>query len=331
MLDSALQLVRCPRCRARLELGRPEREGGEIEAGQLACAGCRAVYPIRKGIPRFVPAENYADSFGFEWQRFAEVQTDRFRGHSLTRDRFFLEVGLRPEELRGLRVLEAGCGGGRFSDVVLEAGAELYAFDLSNAVDKSRELRRGRPRLDLFQASIEAIPLEHESFDLVFCFGVLQHTPDPAVSFRYLVPFVKKGGRIAVDVYAAHLKQTLHWKYLVRPVTKRMRKEDLLTAIERAATVLVPISRSVRRIPKLGKPLSRLIPIFVHDGFMGKVPPDDEVRWAVLETFDALSPAYDRPCSRRTLQRWLEEAGFVDVAAHTLNRSLNYGHARKPS
>ena len=328
MWESSLELIRCPRCHGKLELLSP-RGSGEIVTGELRCPACRESHPIHNGIPRFVPPENYASSFGFEWERFAELQTDRLHGHSLTRDRFFLELGCRPEELAGLRVLEAGCGGGRFSDVALAAGAEVFAVDLSNAVDKNRELRLGNRKLHLFQASIEALPLEREAFDLVFCYGVLQHTPSPEAFFRSLVPFVKPGGRLAVDIYAAHPKQSLHWKYLVRPVSKRMPRATLLRWIEAAAPLLVPVSRQVRRIPRLGKALSRLVPIFVHDGFMGKVSPQEEVRWAVLETFDALTPAYDRPRSLRALRRWFEREGLIDVEAFCLNHGLNYARGRK--
>lgn len=301
-----------------------ERAGEEALSGELRCTGAHR-FPIVRGIPRFVEPENYAASFGFEWGLYGHLQVDRLHDRSLTRDRFYREVGWSPADLRGLRVLEVGCGGGRFSDVVLEAGAELWAVDLSTAVEKNRELHPGHPRLHLFQASAYALPFAPGSFDLVFCFGVLQHTPRPREAFRALVPFVKPGGRLAVDIYAAHPKQISHWKYLVRPITKRMDRERLHDRIRRAAPTLVPISRRIRRIPRVGKPLSRLVPIFVHDGFMGRMSPEDEVRWAVLETLDFLSPAYDRPRPRWVLERWFRKAGFEDVRTACTARSLNYG------
>jgi len=330
MWERLLETLRCPRCAQPLGLCETTRDKGEVLEGTLHCPSCGAKNPIVNGIPRFVPTENYASSFGFEWERFAEVQTDRLHGNRLSHERFYRELGCLPDDLRGLRVLEAGCGGGRFSEIALDAGAEVFAVDLSSAVDKSRAIRMGHPRLHLIQASILDMPLARESFDLVFCFGVLQHTPDPAETFRSLVPFVKPRGRLAVDIYAAHPKQSLHWKYLVRPVTKRLPRERLLDVIERAAPVLVPVSRRLRRIPRLGKALSRLVPIFVHDGFMGRVSPEEEVRWAILETFDALTPAYDRPRSRHTLLRWFRDAGFTSIETGCMQNALNYGRAQRP-
>ncbi len=326
-----MELLRCPSCGGRLTVRDAGRRGSEIVSGELACVGCSATFPVVDGIPRFVPKENYASSFGFEWHRFAELQNDRLQGHTITHERFFLQLDCKPGDLAGLRVLEVGCGGGRFSDLVLDAGAELVAIDLSTAVEKNREIHVGNTRFNGIQASALAIPLAHASFDLVFCFGVLQHTPDPARSFESLVPFVRRGGRLAVDVYAAHPKQSLHWKYLIRPITKRMNEQRLLQLIEQVAPVLVPISRQIRRIPVFGKALSRLVPIFVHDGFLGRVSREEEVRWAVLETFDALSPAYDRPRSLRTVRRWFQKAGFTNIVAANLSNALNYGRGTRPT
>ncbi len=220
MWQSSLELVRCPTCRGQLDLVAPSGDD-EIVGGELRCGACRESHPIHNGIPRFVSPENYASSFGFEWKRFAELQTDRLHGFSLTRDRFFLELGLRPEDPTGLRVLEAGCGGGRFSDVALAAGAEVYAVDLSNAVEKNRELRLGNRKLHLFQASIAALPLARGAFDLVFCYGVLQAHAESRGILSASGPLREKGwparsGRLRGRTG----KQSLHWKYLVRPVTK---------------------------------------------------------------------------------------------------------------
>ena len=332
MWEVSLPLLRDPVTHEPLVVEATETREGEVIEGQLRCESTGRSYPVRNGIPRFVVEdENYAENFGFEWDLFAEIQTDRLARHTLSRDRFFNQVSFRPEELAGMRVLEAGCGGGRFSDVVLEAGAELFSFDLSNAVDKNRQIHEGHPRHHLFQASIFEPPFVPASFDLVFCMGVLQHTPDPASFFRQLVPFVKPGGELMVDIYSAHPKQSLHWKYALRPVSKRISHRVLLRGIEAAAPVLVPISRQVRRIPKLGKPLSRFIPIFVHDGFMGVIPQEDEVRMAVLETFDALSPTYDRPRSLRTLHRWFIDGGFEEVVTFNVMHALNIARGRAPS
>lgn len=332
MLPSAVDVIWCKPCRAPYEIEASERDGDDVVTGALTCKQCAARVPIVGGIPRFVPVESYADNFGIQWNRFGELQVDRLKGHTLSRDRFWLESGFRPEELAGKRVLDGGCGGGRFTDIALEAGAEVYAADLSNAVDKNRAIHPKHPRLHVLQASITDLPLRPESFDFVFSFGVLQHTPDPAASFRALVPFVKPGGRIAIDVYAAHPKQTLHWKYLLRPITRKMDEKRLLAWIEWATPRLLPATRALRSIPVAGKALTRLIPLKIHDGILrGEFSPEEELRLAILETYDAYAPAYDRPRSLRAITGWMRSAGLEQIEGFCMMRGLNYARATKPA
>jgi len=331
MYADALSTLCCPGCLGPLHTAQPWAAAVDVETDTLLCRACPREFPVLRGIPRFVPADNYADSFGFEWTLYGDLQYDRLANHSMTRDRFYRQCGLKPEDLRGKKVLEAGCGGGRFSDVVLAAGAELYAIDMSIAVDKNRELHPGQHGLNLAQASILQLPFAPETFDFVFCFGVIQHTPDPLAAFKALVPLVKPGGRLAVDVYAAHPKQTSHWKYLLRPVTKRMNHKKLHDIIDQTSHVLFPISRTVRRVPVVGKWLSRLVPIFVHDGFLGIVPKHQERRWAVLETLDALTPAHNHPRSLRTLKKWFVNAGFQSIQSASTMHSLNYAWGDRPA
>jgi len=166
----------------------------------------------------------------------------------------------------------------------------------------------------------------------VFCFGVLQHTPRPWASFRALAPLVRRGGRRAVDVYAAHPKQVLHLKYPLRPFTRSLSDEQLLAAIERWGPSLLAFAERLRRVPRIGRALTRIVPpLKIHDGIMDHEPAAERLPLAVLETFDALSPAYDRPRPRWLVQRWFERAGFVGVETRSIRNGLNYGSGVKPS
>src|SRR5579872_1263793 len=64
-----LKYLECPNCRGALSLaGCPENgnEVHEIEEGALNCNRCAAVFPVVRSLPRFVPSDNYASSFGFQ-------------------------------------------------------------------------------------------------------------------------------------------------------------------------------------------------------------------------------------------------------------------------
>ena len=84
--------------------------------------------PIVRNIPRFVPSESYASSFGFQWNHFDRIQIDKFMHNDLSRDRFNATTGW-PPHLDGQRILEAGCGAGRFTQLALETDAEVVSFD----------------------------------------------------------------------------------------------------------------------------------------------------------------------------------------------------------
>src|SRR5690349_24396489 len=86
---------------------------------------------IVNGIPRYGNVDNYSESFGFQWNRFAATQL-----HAHSSERLWRETGWIPAELDGLDILEAGSGAGRFSRAILnETNANLYPFDYSTAVD----------------------------------------------------------------------------------------------------------------------------------------------------------------------------------------------------
>jgi SAM-dependent methyltransferase len=304
-----LEILRCPECAKTLALEGEHAAASEVETGTLRCTGCNATYPVLDGIPRFVPADNYASSFGWQWNRFPRTQLDSFSGVPITRNRFFAQSGWKPEELKGKRVLDVGCGAGRFAEVCLSTGARLVAVDYSSAVDACRSNLGANERLDVVQADMYRLPFAHDAFDYVYCFGVIQHTPDPARGFQALTAPLKPRGRIAVDVYPRTWMNLLWPKYWLRPLTRRLRRDRLFRLVERLVPVLLPISRVLGRAPLLGRKLRWLVPVANYEG----IHPlnEQQIReWAVLDTFDMLSPAHDHPQSPETLRHWIAAASL---------------------
>lgn len=320
-------ILRCPACGSRL--AQPAGPTADVlDSGQLLCMSCALAYPIIGGVPRFVPLENYAGNFGFQWNRFRRTQLDSVTRTTISRDRFLRFTGWKPEELAGKRVLDVGCGAGRFAEVALSFGARVVAVDYSTAVDACVTNLGLQPRLDVVQGDIYHLPFAPETFDFVYCLGVLQHTPDVAGAFRSLPPHIKPGGRLAVDVYA---KRAFHWlwpRYLLRHVTKRLPQEMLFRWVERAVPFLLPLSDTLRRIPLLDGRLRYLVPVA---NYRGVFPLNNAQlqEWALLDTFDMLSPRYDHPQSANTLRRWLERAGLQDVWAGRLGFVV--GRGTKPA
>lgn len=303
----------CPKCG--VDIGPPDPHGpGELMAGAnapgdpLVCPVCSKTYPIVRGVRRFVTGSGYSESFGFQWNKFRRTQLDSFSGLSVSRDRLFHATGW-PHRLDGEVVLEAGSGAGRFTEVLAEMGARVYSFDLSNAVEANHSNNGHRENVELFQASIFGIPFRPGFFEKVICLGVLQHTPDPDRAFSSLAAMVRPGGDLVIDVYARSFKAMLSWKYILRPITRRMNQESLFRVICAIAPRLVAASRFLRRVA--GAPGARLVPIlqYAHWGL------SDELnrQWAILDTFDMLSPAFDNPRSVDEVRSWFVRAGFQNV------------------
>ncbi len=266
----------------------------------------------RNGIPRFVRDDGYAESFGEQWNRYRRVQLDSATGKPLSRRRLFEGTGW-PERLDGERVLEIGCGAGRFTEVLLAAGADVWAVDASSAVDATRANLGDAERLHLAQADLFDLPLERGTFDRVLCFGVLQHTPDPRRAFLAVGEHARAGGWIAADVYRRQ-PYVDRWsaKSLWRPLTTRLPRNALRRAVEWYVPRWLPLDTRLARIPKLGRFLTAVVPCWNYTGLLD-LDREQLEAWAILDTFDALSPRYDSPQTLEAVREWVHAAGLVDA------------------
>ncbi len=312
MRQSLLDLLSCPGCGSSLKLKDAENSGDRIRNATLVCTSCKKTYPVTDYIPRFVPETNYADNFGFQWNEFAKTQLDSHSGTTISRDRFFSFSGWNGDELAEKTVLDAGCGAGRFTEIALSCGAKVVALDYSSSVDACYANLGTNENLHVVQADIYHMPFHPATFDYVYCFGVLQHTPDVKKSFMSLVPMPGDEGKLAVDVYPQMFRNVFWSKYWLRPITKRMSKPKLFNFSKRLVKYILPVSRSVSRVPHIGRNLKYLLPVVNYYGVY-PLSCEQHKEWSLLDTFDMLGPEYDSPQTIRTIRRWFEEAGFCDV------------------
>jgi SAM-dependent methyltransferase len=302
----------CPECRESLELSGAHELHGEIERGDLVCKSCGKQYPIVEYVPRFVPSENYTSTFGFQWNEFRQTQLDSHTGLPLSRERFLFSTAWTPFDVADKSVLDAGCGAGRFAEVAISFGAHVTAIDYSSAVDACWKNLGPHPRLNVVQADMYHLPFKDDSFDYIYSFGVLQHTPNVKEAFLSLPRLLRPQGKLAVDVYPRLLLNILWPKYWLRPMTKRMSSRDLFRLVQIMVKVLLPISLVTGRIPLIGRKLRYCIPVANHepDFPLSRVQVKE---WAILNTYDMLAPAHDHPQSARSLRDWFDLAGFRRV------------------
>ena len=231
MIKEILTFLVCPKSGQNLLLKDEITKDGRIQSGNLVSEDGKIKYEIVNFIPRFVEKSNYADNFGMQWNKFRKTQLDSFSKVPISEDRFWKSTGWKKESLKGNIILDAGCGSGRFSEIALKSGATIIAIDYSNAVAAAHKNLGENKNFNVIQADLFNLPFKKNTFDKVFCFGVLQHTPKPSEGIVSLSKVLKIKGKICVDIYWKRFRSLLHVKYLLRPFTKRMNKEKLLTLI----------------------------------------------------------------------------------------------------
>ncbi len=132
-------------------------------------------------------------------------ENEDFDAHA--RRRYELEPFIREfagfERAKGKRVLEIGAGMGADYLEWLKAGAVATGVDLSSA-----SLARARRRCemagytpDLHQADAEHLPFADNSFDIVYSYGVMHHSPDATQCIREARRILQPGGSLRIMLY----------------------------------------------------------------------------------------------------------------------------------
>ena len=310
-----LKFLACPACLGSLTCKPSDANSAPntVVEGLLSCASCKQHYPVIAGVPRFVPRENYASGFGLEWSKHARTQYDSYSGIRASEHRFFGQTGW-PKDLTGELILEVGSGSGRFTEQAAGTGATIVSLDYSYAVDANYASNGLRRNVLLVQADVFSMPFRPQIFDRVFCFGMLQHTPNPSRAFAALSKALKAGGALCADIYKVSFFRTvLQTKYWVRPFTRRMDPNRLYARVQRWVNFMWPLASIIRRLPK-GYAINwrLLVADYSFLGLQGQMLKE----WSYLDTFDMLAPRYDRPATKETFRQWAVQANLTDIDAY---------------
>jgi 2-polyprenyl-3-methyl-5-hydroxy-6-metoxy-1,4-benzoquinol methylase len=263
-------------------------------------------------IPYFVEPESYADAFGLQWQKWANTQLDSHTGLDITRSRTKRMFGEHFYNLAGKLILEAGSGAGRFTEVLLEREAKLSSFDLSEAVHVNKS-NNEHSNLQLFRCSITEIPFNVNSFDYVFCPGVIQHTPNPRESVESLWKQVKPGGYLIFDQYRFNLSHWLRPTWIIRIVAKRLSPKNGIRFTNFLVRVFLPLHKKLAFRGFFEILLFRISPITTHFTAYPNMKHEDQIAWAELNTHDNLTDWYKHFTNLKKLRKILVGLGASEV------------------
>jgi SAM-dependent methyltransferase len=306
--------------------------------GKQAIRGsCGCVFPVIRGIPRFVPGSDYADAFGIQWNAFRKTQLDSHTGTTISRDRLTRCLGGSLDPLRDARVLEVGCGAGRFTELLLDAGAHVFACDLSSAVDANYANCGGHPRYFVCQADVMALPTRAAAFDFVIALGMIQHTPSPEATIRALGNAARPGGLLVIDHYRT-FGPLMRWLYpltpraILRLILLRLPTTVAFQATSALVSALLPVHRLLWRrgwAPGAVRAVWRRVsPVWdYYDSFpeLG----EDLAEWARLDTHDGLTDRYKHLRTPAQIAEALRAGGLEVLEARAGGNGVE-ARARRP-
>jgi len=208
-------LLACPAC------------GGAL-AASWRCEGCGLAFEVVDGVPALrlpggerteavrdfyteTPFPNYPPEASLSWLR-ARASRSEFAQS--------LDAAIAPDA----RILEIGCGTGQMSLFLargdrLVISADLTRASLMLAADAAR--RFGVRGVSFIETDLARPALQPGAFDVVYCSGVLHHTPDPRRSFARIARLARPGGMIVLGLYNAVARLPLR----LRRVTARLTGE----------------------------------------------------------------------------------------------------------
>jgi 2-polyprenyl-6-hydroxyphenyl methylase/3-demethylubiquinone-9 3-methyltransferase len=127
------------------------------------------------------------------------------------RDRLVAQFGCDASAIRpftGLRLLDAGCGGGLIAEPMRRLGAEVVAIDASArniAVARAHAEAAGLD-IDYREGTVEELDPKAERFDAVLAMDVIEHVADPALFIDACATLIRPGGGMALGTLNRTLK-----------------------------------------------------------------------------------------------------------------------------
>jgi len=175
---------------------------------------------------------NYSDKDFLTRDYFAEIRSHRYGSHP------WILRNIESFDIKQKKVLEIGYGMGTDHLSLAKQGAITFGIDLtfgnSQVASRAFELEGQSARLIIGDA--EQLPYDDNSFDFVYSFGVIHHSPDTQKIISEIHRVLRPGGRCWITVYHKNSIffwwTVLCWSHFIRGGYKRYNMKQELSLIE---------------------------------------------------------------------------------------------------
>jgi SAM-dependent methyltransferase len=154
------------------------------------------------------------EDFGLQWREFDVYPRLQSLSYGHVFGRFLLPQGFFRDKV----VVDLGCGNGRLGRFLLPQARAYVGVELSDAITVFEVPAEAAARVDLVRASLEDLPLEDRSADIVMCWGVLHHVRDHAAGLAEMRRILKPGGTLLIYVYPDYFAERENLNRLLKHV-----------------------------------------------------------------------------------------------------------------
>jgi SAM-dependent methyltransferase len=352
-------LIICPVCSGSLNIQAFTGSDDDVNEGILLC-GCDRWYPIMGGIPRLIwgrfrqdyseflsrhrfdvskyaaPAEldtlttgnQVKETFSTIWDRFPNFGINDSPKQDFYDKWMAQKLGMASNsELYSFintktAILEVGIGSGQKLKMMAEhTNGKVVGIDLTTSVEHAARNTVNMQNIAVVQADLFALPFKRETFDFIISDGVLHHTPDTKRAFLSIVPFLTRGGEIAIRVYNRGTPIREFCDDYIRSYTTKMSQEECWEFCARMARLGEALAKARCEIEitddiellcfkKGSYDLQRFVyynmfKCFHNDAFT----PEENA----LVNFDWYSPIDAHRHTDEEVKQWFVEAGLSDI------------------
>ena len=124
-----------------------------------------------------------------------------------------LDYICRHNDIKDLKVVDIGCGGGILSEAMSKKGAFVTGVDMAEKALNVAKLHQieSKTTVDYRLSTAEELSAsQKECFDVVTCLEMLEHVPQPADIIKSCADLVKPGGSVYFSTINKNLKSFLY-------------------------------------------------------------------------------------------------------------------------